>query len=270
MSTTLRNRRIRLASRPHGEPTAENFLHDTVEVPSPVPGQVLLRTRYVSLDPYVRGRMSDAKSYAAPMEVGDVIVGGTVSEVVDSAAEGFSVGDTVLSYGGWQEYSLEPAERLRRLDPSVAPVTTALGVLGMPGFTAYAGLLAIGKPQRGETVAVAAATGPVGSAVGQIAALHGARTIGIAGGEAKVARLRELGFDAALDHRAPDLPGRLAAAAPDGIDVYFENVGGAVWDAVLPLLNEFARVPVCGLAASYNATSLPEGPDRSGALLGQV
>ena len=270
MSTTLRNRRIRLASRPHGEPTAENFLHDTVEVPSPVPGQVLLRTRYVSLDPYVRGRMSDAKSYAAPMEVGDVIVGGTVSEVVDSAAEGFSVGDTVLSYGGWQEYSLEPAERLRRLDPSVAPVTTALGVLGMPGFTAYAGLLAIGKPQRGETVAVAAATGPVGSAVGQIAALHGARTIGIAGGEAKVARLRELGFDAALDHRAPDLPGRLAAAAPDGIDVYFENVGGAVWDAVLPQLNEFARVPVCGLAANYNATSLPEGPDRSGQLMGAV
>ena len=270
MSTTLRNRRIRLASRPHGEPTDENFLHDTVEVPSPGPGQVLLRTRYVSLDPYVRGRMSDAKSYAAPMEVGDVIVGGTVSEVVDSAAEGFSVGDTVLSYGGWQEYSLEPAERLRRLDPSVAPVTTALGVLGMPGFTAYAGLLAIGKPQRGETVAVAAATGPVGSAVGQIAALHGARTIGIAGGEAKVARLRELGFDAALDHRAPDLPGRLAAAAPDGIDVYFENVGGAVWDAVLPQLNEFARVPVCGLAANYNATSLPEGPDRSGQLMGAV
>src|SRR5699024_5552472 len=270
MSTTLRNRRIRLASRPHGEPTAENFLHDTVEVPSPVPGQVLLRTRYVSLDPYVRGRMSDAKSYAAPMEVGDVIVGGTVSEVVDSAAEGFSVGDTVLSYGGWQEYSLEPAERLRRLDPSVAPATTALGELGMPGFTAYASLLAIGKPQRGETVAVAASHGPVGSAVGQIAALHGARTIGIAVGEAKVAGLRELGFDAALDHRAPDLPGRLAAAAPDGIDVYFENVGGAVWDAVLPQLNEFARVPVCGLAANYNATSLPEGPDRSGQLMGAV
>src|SRR5699024_325665 len=256
--------------RPHGEPTDENFLLDTVEVPSPGPGQVLLRTRYLSLDPYVRGRMSAAQSDAAALEVGDVIVGGTVSEVVESAADGFSPGDTVLSYGGWQEYSLEQADGLRRLDPSVAPATTALGVLGMPGFTAYAGLLAIGKPQRGETVAVAAATGPVGSAVGQIAALHGARTIGIAGGEAKVARLRELGFDAALDHRAPDLPGRLAAAAPDGIDVYFENVGGAVWDAVLPQLNEFARVPVCGLAANYNATSLPEGPDRSGQLMGAV
>ncbi len=270
MSTSLRNHRIRLASRPHGAPTPEDFHRDVVDVPSPQPDQVLLRTRYLSLDPYVRGRMSAAKSYAAPMEVGDVIVGGTVSEVVESAAEGFSPGDTVLSYGGWQEYSLEQADGLRRLDPSAAPVTTALGVLGMPGFTAYAGLLAIGRPQPGETVAVAAATGPVGSAVAQIAKLHGARTIGIAGGERKVARLRELGVDAALDHRAPDLAGRLAEAAPDGIDVYFENVGGAVWQAVLPLLNEFARVPVCGLAAHYNQASLPEGPDRSGQLMGAV
>ena len=270
MSTTVRNHRIRLASRPEGEPAAEDFLHDEVEIPSPAPGQVLLRTRFLSLDPYVRGRMSAAKSYAAPMEVGDVIVGGTVSEVVESAAEDYPPGDTVLSYGGWQEYSLERADGLRRLDPSAAPLTTALGVLGMPGFTAYAGLLAIGRPQPGETVAVAAATGPVGSAVAQIARIHGARTIGIAGGEQKVARLRELGVDAALDHRAPDLPGRLAETAPDGIDVYFENVGGAVWQAVLPLLNEFARVPVCGLAAHYNQTSLPEGPDRSGQLMGAV
>lgn len=270
MSTSLQNHRIRLAARPHGEPGAADFTHDVAEVRSPEADQVLLRTRYLSLDPYVRGRMSDAKSYAAPMEVGDVIVGGTVSEVVESAAEGFAPGDTVLSYGGWQEYSLEPAAQLRRLDPAAAPVTTALGVLGMPGFTAYAGLLAIGKPQPGETVAVAAATGPVGSAVAQIAKLHGARTIGIAGGEQKVSRLRELGVDAALDHRAPDLTGRLAEAAPDGIDVYFENVGGAVWDAVLPQLNKFARVPVCGLAAHYNATSLPEGPDRSPQLMQAV
>lgn len=270
MSTALRNHRIRLASRPHGEPVEADFTRDVVEVPSPEPGQVLLRTRYLSLDPYVRGRMSAAKSYAAPMEVGDVIVGGTVSEVVESAADGFAPGDTVLAYGGWQEYSLESAAHLRRLDPSAAPVTTALGVLGMPGFTAYAGLLAIGKPQPGETVAVAAATGPVGSAVGQIAKLHGARAIGIAGGEQKVARMRELGFDAALDHRAPDFASRLAEASPDGIDVYFENVGGAVWDAVLPRLNEFARVPVCGLAALYNATSAPEGPDRSAQLMREV
>ncbi|MGP9539600.1 NADP-dependent oxidoreductase [Brachybacterium sp. AOP43-C2-M15] len=270
MSTTALNHRIRLAARPHGEPTADDFVHDAVEVPSPGPGQVLLRTRYLSLDPYVRGRMSAAKSYAAPMEVGDVIVGGTVSEVVESAADGLTPGDTVLGYGGWQEYSVEDATGLRRLDPDAAPVTTALGVLGMPGFTAYAGLLAIGRPQPGETVAVAAATGPVGSAVGQIARIHGARAIGIAGGERKLSELHELGFDAALDHRAPDLAGRLAQAAPDGIDVYFENVGGAVWDAVLPQLNEFARVPVCGLAANYNATSLPEGPDRSGRLMGTV
>ena len=267
MSTALRNHRIRLASRPHGEPVEADFTRDVVEVPSPEPGQVLLRTRYLSLDPYVRGRMSAARSYAAPMEIGDVIVGGTVSEVVESAADGFAPGDTVLAYGGWQEYSLESAAHLRRLDPSAVPVTTALGVLGMPGFTAYAGLLAIGKPQPGETVAVAAATGPVGSAVGQIAKLHGARAIGIAGGEQKVARMRELGFDAALDHRAPDFASRLAEASPDGIDVYFENVGGAVWDAVLPRLNEFARVPVCGLAALYNATSAPEGPDRSAQLM---
>ena len=270
MSTALRNHRIRLASRPHGEPVEADFTRDVVEVPSPEPGQVLLRTRYLSLDPYVRGRMSAAKSYAAPMEIGDVFVGGTVSEVVESAADGFAPGDTVLAYGGWQEYSLESAAHLRRLDPSAAPVTTALGVLGMPGFTAYAGLLAIGKPQPGETVAVAAATGPVGSAVGQIAKLHGARAIGIAGGEQKVARMRELGFDAALDHRAPDFASRLAEASPDGIDVYFENVGGAVWDAVLPRLNEFARVPVCGLAALYNATSAPEGPDRSAQLMREV
>ncbi|GAA1489199.1 NADP-dependent oxidoreductase [Brachybacterium sacelli] len=270
MSTPTLNHRIRLAARPHGEPGRDDFQHDAVEIRSPGPGDVLLRTRYLSLDPYVRGRMSDAPSYAAPMEVGDVIVGGTVSEIVESSDDGFAPGDVVLSYGGWQEYSIEPAAGLRRLDPGSAPVTTALGVLGMPGFTAYAGLLGIGRPQPGETVAVAAATGPVGSAVGQIARIHGARAIGIAGGEQKVARMRELGFDEALDHRAPALPDRLAQAAPDGIDVYFENVGGAVWDAVLPQLNEFARVPVCGLAANYNATELPEGPDRSGQLMGAV
>lgn len=269
MSTPV-NHRIRLASRPHGVPAPEDFVHDSAPLPVPGPGEALLRTLHISLDPYVRGRMSDARSYAAPMEIGDVVVGATVAEVVASEAEGLEPGEIVLGYGGWQAYSVEPAATLRRLDPAVAPVTTALGVLGMPGFTAYAGLRAIGKPQQGETLAVAAAAGPVGSAVGQIARLRGARAIGIAGGERKVEHLRGLGFDEALDHRAPDLPGRLAGAAPQGIDVYFENVGGAVWDAVLPLLNEYARVPVCGLAAQYSATSLPEGPDRSGQLLGQV
>lgn len=268
--TTLTNHRIRLAARPQGEPTADDFVHDSAEVTSPESGQVLLRTRYLSLDPYVRGMMSTARSYVAPLETGDVIVGGTVSEVVESAADGFEPGDVVLSFAGWQQYSVEPASRLRKLDQQAAPVSTALGVLGMPGFTAYAGLLAIGKPQPGETVAVAAATGPVGSAVGQIAKLKGARTIGIAGGQRKVEHLRELGFDEVIDHRGPDLKAQLKEASPHGIDVYFENVGGAVWDAVLPQLNEFARVPVCGLAANYNATSLPEGPDRTPELMRAV
>ena len=268
--TPLTNHRITLAARPHGEPTAEDFAHDSVQVGSPEAGQVLLRTQYLSLDPYVRGMLSTARSYRAPLEIGDVLVGGTVSEVVESAAEGFEPGDVVLSFGGWQQYSVESAAGLRRLDPQAAPVSTALGVLGMPGFTAYAGLLAIGKPQPGETVAVAAATGPVGSAVGQIAKIRGARTIGIAGGERKLQQLRELGFDEVIDHRGPDLAEQLAEASPDGIDVYFENVGGPVWDAVLPQLNEFARVPVCGLAANYNATGLPEGPDKTPQLMRAV
>ncbi|MGX1163435.1 hypothetical protein FBY31_4440 [Arthrobacter sp. SLBN-100] len=266
----LTNRRIRLATRPHGEPVAQNFQHDEVPVASPETGQVLLRTKYLSLDPYMRGRLSAAKYYAEPLKIGDVIVGGTVSEVVESNVDGFAAGDIVLSYGGWQEYSVESAEHLRRLDPAAAPVTTALGVLGMPGFTAYAGLLAIGKPQPGETVAVAAATGPVGSAVGQIAKIYGARAIGIAGGQRKIDYLRELGFDEVLDHREPNLRDRLAAAAPEGIDVYFENVGGAVWDAVLPQLNNFARVPVCGRAANLNKTELSEGPDRTAELMRSI
>ncbi|MGO1550270.1 MAG: NADP-dependent oxidoreductase [Nesterenkonia sp.] len=268
--TSLTNHRIRLGSRPHGEPRAENFHHDSVDVSSPESGQVLLRTKYLSLDPYVRGMMSTAKSYVAPLEVGDVVVGGTVSEVVESGADGFEPGDVVLSFGGWQQYSVELATRLRKLDPQAAPLSTALGVLGMPGFTAYAGLLAIGRPQPGETVAVAAATGPVGSAVGQIAKLKGARTIGIAGGQRKVDHLQELGFDEVIDHRGPDLDAQVKEASPEGIDVYFENVGGPVWDAVLPQLNEFARVPVCGLAANYNATALPEGPDKTPQLMRAV
>lgn len=264
------HRRIVLASRPEGRPTAENFRLETVPTPEPQDGEVLLRTRYLSLDPYMRGRMSAAKSYAAPVEVDAVMEAGTVADVVESRSDDLAVGDVVLSYLGWQEYGVAPARQVRRLDPDRAPVSTALGVLGMPGFTAYAGLLQIGRPQPGETVVVAAAAGPVGSAVGQIARIHGARAVGIAGGPEKVAWLRELGFDAALDHRSPTFKDDLRAAVPDGIDVYFENVGGAVWSAVLPLLNPFARVPVCGLAAQYNATSLPDGPDRTPALMRAV
>jgi len=232
-------------------------------VPAPGPGQLLVRTLWLSLDPYMRGRMSDAKSYAAPVEIGQVMVGGAVSRVVASNHPGFAPGDIVEGRTGWQDYALSDGTGLRKVDPSLGPISTAVGVLGMPGMTAYTGLLTIGRPKPGETVAVSAASGAVGSVVGQIAKIKGARVVGIAGGERKCAYLLdELGFDAAVDHRAPDFAERLRAAAPDGIDVYFENVGGAVLEAVWPLLNNFARVPVCGLIAQYNATGLPAGPNR--------
>ncbi len=255
--------KIVLARRPVGMPTPDDFRIETGPVPAPAPGQVLLKILYLSLDPYMRGRMSDAKSYAKPVAVGDVMVGGTVAEVLASSHPDYHAGDVVLSYSGWRNFALSDGSDLRKLDPSAAPLTTALGVLGMPGFTAYAGLLTIGKPQPGETVVVAAASGAVGSVVGQIARLKGARAVGIAGGPDKCAFVRnELGFDAAIDHRAPDFAAALAAACPDGIDVYFENVGGPVWDAVFPLLNSFARVPVCGTIAQYNEGPAPAGPDR--------
>jgi NADPH-dependent curcumin reductase len=262
------NRRIVLASRPEGEPTPENFRLETVPVPTIGPGQVLLRTHWLSLDPYMRGRMSAAKSYAKPVEIGDVMEAGTVSEIVASENPGFSVGDIVLSHSGWQVYAISDGKGMRKLDSEAAPVTTALGILGMPGMTAYTGLLNIGQPKAGETLVVAAAAGPVGSLVGQIARLKGCRAVGIAGGPEKCSYVREdLGFDAVIDHRASDFAAQLEAACPQGIDIYFENVGGAVWDAVFPLLNDFARVPVCGLVSQYNATSLPQGPDRTPMLM---
>ena len=262
MSGEGKNLRIMLASRPTGAPTEADFRLEETAIPEPADGQVLLKTRYLSLDPYMRGRMSAEKSYARPVEVGAVMEGGTVSEVVRSRNGRFREGDVVLSHSGWQSHALSDGTGLRKLDPEAAPVTTALGVLGMPGFTAYAGLLTIGRPKPGETVVVAAASGPVGSAVGQIARIKGARAIGIAGGAAKCAFVRdELGFDAAIDHRASDFARQLADACPDGIDIYFENVGGHVWDAVFPLLKQYARVPVCGLVAQYNAVGHP-GDDR--------
>jgi len=264
------NLQIRLASRPAGKPTAGNFTIAPAPIPSPGDGQLLIRTQYLSLDPYMRGRMSDAPSYAPPVRVGGLMVGGTVGEVVESRDPAFAPGDIVTAYTGWQKYGVEHAATVRKLDPGQAPVTAALGVLGMPGFTGYAGLTQIGRPKPGETVVVAAATGPVGATVGQLSKILGARAVGIAGGPEKVAYLRELGLDAAIDHRAPDFAAQLAAATPDGIDVYFENVGGHVWDAVFPRLNPFARVPVCGLIAHYNATELPPGPDRCVALMSAI
>jgi len=267
----MQTTQVLLASRPTGEPTEENFEFVTKDLPDPVDGELLLRVIYLSLDPYMRGRMSAAKSYAAPVEVGDVLEGGTVCEVMESRHSDYQPGDIVLSHSGWQTHALSDGRGLRRLEPFAAPVSTALGVLGMPGFTAYAGLRRIGRPQPGETLVVAAATGPVGSAVGQIAKIEGARAVGVAGGPEKCAALLdEFGFDAAVDHRAPDFAERLQESCPDGVDVYFENVGGHVTEAVLPLLNEFARVPVCGLVANYNATQAPEGSDRLPGFLQQV
>jgi NADPH-dependent curcumin reductase len=256
------NRQILLKRRPEGAPSLDNFELVDAPVPEPGEGEVLMRTLYLSLDPYMRGRMSAAKSYATPTAVGHPMVGGTVGEVVKSRNPGYAVGDIVLGYGGWQEYALSNGAGLRKLDPAAAPVSTALGVLGMPGMTAYVGLLDIGQPKPGETVVVAAASGAVGSVVGQIAKIRGCRAVGIAGGAEKCRFVAgELGFDACVDHRAPDFASRLEAACAKGIDVYFENVGGVVQQTVWPLLNDFARVPVCGLIAQYNATTAAPGPD---------
>ena len=247
------SRQIVLAARPQGKPTKNDFRLEEVEVPSPGPGQVLLSVRYLSLDPYMRGRMDDRKSYAPPTPIGEVMPGETVAEVLASNNLGYAVGDIVASRTGWRSLALSDGQALRKLDPRLAPITTGLGVLGMPGFTAYGGLTNIGRPKKGETVVVAAASGPVGSLVGQLGQRAGARAVGIVGGKDKCAYLKnELRFDAVVDHRADDFPEQLKAACPEGIDVYFENVGGAVWQAVLPLLNDFARVPVCGTIATYN------------------
>ena len=267
----MQSTQITLSARPVGEPTSADFETVTVDLPPLEDGEVLLQVRDLSLDPYMRGRMSAAESYADPVELGDVMVGATVCEVLESRSPKRAVGDMVLSYSGWQTHAVASARATRRLDPDTAPVSTALGVLGMPGFTAYAGLLEIGRPKAGETVVVAAATGPVGSAVGQIAKLKGARAVGIAGGPDKCrALLEDFGFDAAVDHRAPDFRDRLAEAVPDGIDVYFENVAGHVGWAVLKHLNLYARVPVCGLVANYNATAAAEGPDRWAAYMSRI
>ena len=261
------NRRIVLKSRPFGAPSAANFRLEERSVPVATNGQVVLRALYLSLDPYMRGRMSDAASYAAPTALDDVMGGSTVSRVEASLNADFKVGDVVLGYGGWQDYAVADGTSLTKLDASTTHPSLALGVLGMPGFTAYMGLLDIGRPVAGETVVVAAASGAVGSVVGQIAKLKGCRAVGVAGGADKCKFVVDvLGFDACIDHHSAQFPALLAAACPKGIDVYFENVGGAVFDAVLPLLNVSARVPLCGMIANYNDTALPPGPDRMGLL----
>ncbi|MGP6156413.1 MAG: NADP-dependent oxidoreductase [Vulcanimicrobiaceae bacterium] len=263
-------RQIVLAARPHGRPQPTDFRLEESVMPELRAGDVLLRVLYLSLDPYMRGRMNAGRSYAKPVELGEVMVGESIAAVVESRDPGFHEGDVVLAGTGWRTDAVLRGSALRKIDPGHVPVTTRLGVLGMPGFTAYAGLHAIGKPQPGETVVVAAASGPVGSLVGQLAKLAGARSVGIAGGPHKCAYVRnELRFDVAVDHRDHDFPRLLSAACPDGIDVYFENVGGAVWQAVMPILNDFARVPVCGLVAQYNSTT-SNGPDRLPATMREI
>ena len=267
----LVNRRILLARRPRGAPVAEDFRLERAAVPVPGAAEVLLRTRYLSLDPYMRGRMNEGPSYAPPVAVGQPMVGQTVSVVEASNIPGFRIGELVVANVGWQDYGVSDGRDMTRIDPALARPSYALGVLGMPGLTAYVGLLDIGKPQPGETVVVGAATGAVGAVVGQIARLKDCRVVGIAGGAEKCRYATEvLGFDACLDHRAADLPGRLAAACARGIDVYFESVGGAVLAAVLPLLNTGARIPLCGLLSWYNLDQPPPGVDRTPQLLATV
>ncbi len=257
------HRQITLASRPIGAPTPDDFRLVEAAIPEPGEGEVLLRNLYLSLDPYMRSRMSDAPSYAEPVAIGEVMGGGTVARVVSSRRADYAEGDLVLAYGGWQNYIVSDGRGLNRLDAQMPRPSLALGVLGMPGFTAWVGLLEIGRPREGETVVVAAASGAVGSVVGQIAKIKGCRVVGIAGGEEKCRYVvEELGFDSCIDHRAPDFADQLEAACDQGIDVYFESVGGAVFDAVLPLLNTHARIPLCGLIAHYNDTQPPPGPDR--------
>lgn len=265
------NRRIVLAARPRGLPTARDFRLDHAPIPTPGEGQVLLRTLYLSLDPYMRNLMDEAGTrYAPGLALGQPMMGGTVSRVVASRHADFRPGELVLGNAGWQDYALADATSLVALDGLAQP-SLALGGLGMTGFTAYVGLLHIGQPKPGDTVVVAAATGAVGAVVGQIAKLKGAYVVGIAGGVDKCRHaVEQLGFDACLDHRTPELGARLAAACPAGIDVYFESVGGVVLDAVLPLLNDDARVPVCGVIAHYNDDAPPPGPDRRPQLLTTV
>lgn len=269
--TESTNRQWLLSERPKGAPTDKTLRLVEGPMPTAGAGQMLLRTVFLSLDPYMRGRMSDAASYAEPVEIGAVMVGGTVARVVESNLKDFAVDDWVLSFNGWQDYAVSDGTGVTPLGASPAHPSWALGVLGMPGFTAWAGLTQIGKPKPGETIAVAAATGPVGATVGQIGKLLGCRVVGIAGGPDKCAyAVDALGFDACIDHKAADFAEQLGKASPHGIDVYFENVGGKVFDAVLPLLNSNARIPLCGLVSQYNATQLPDGPDRLNWLLGQV
>jgi NADPH-dependent curcumin reductase CurA len=252
---TIKNQQVLLAARPVAAPKLSDFQITYTDMRDPGAGEVLVKNAFLSLDPYMRGRMNEGKSYAARVELGDVMVGATVGEVVVSQHPNYKTGDTVVGSLGWQTYGIAKGENLMRVDPSVVPLSAYLGAVGMPGVTAWYGLMDIGKPKAGETVVVSAASGAVGSVVGQLAKLLGCRVVGIAGGKDKCAYVvNELGFDVCLDHRDPGLRDAFKAATPNGVDVYFENVGGAILDMVLGRLNPFARIPLCGLVSQYNAT----------------
>ena len=256
------NQQIRLNSRPTGEPTAANFEIADGPVPQAKDGEVLRRTIYLSLDPYMRGRMSDAASYATPVAIGDVMGGHTVSEVIESRNPAFTPGEFVTGYDGWQTYGVSAGKDLRKLDPKAVSISTAIGVLGMPGMTAFVGLMDIGQPKPGETVVVSAASGAVGAVVGQLAKIKGCRAVGIAGSPDKCKYVvEELEFDACINYKTDDLVPALKAACPDGVDIYFENVGGAVFAAILRLINKGARIPLCGVISEYNATQNAAGPN---------
>ena len=263
------NRQICLAARPGGFPKEGDF--ELVEAPVPEAGadEMLVRVIYLSLDPYMRGRMSDAASYARPLQIGEVMVGGAVGEVVQSNAPDFASGDIVVSHFGWQKYGIAKAKEARKIDPSLAPLSTAVGVLGMPGLTAYFGLLEIGRPKAGETVVVSAASGAVGAVVGQIAKIQGCRAVGIAGSDRKIGYItRELGFDAGINYKsAADLGAALGEACPNGIAVYFDNVGGTTTDTIMHHINQGARIAICGMISQYNLEQVELGPRGHRALL---
>ena len=249
------NKQVLLASRPQGAVTEANFRFVEVPVGKPAPGEVLVRNEWLSLDPYMRGRMSDAKSYAKSTEIGEVMVGQTVGEVVESNDPNFKSGDKVLTPLGWQLYGIASAKELTRIDAKRAPASSYLGILGMPGITAWFGLFEIGQPKPGNTIVVSAASGAVGSVVGQLAKIKGCQVVGIAGGKTKCGYVvKDLGFDACVDYKAGNLLADLREHCPKGVDVNFENVGGMVLDTVLRVMNLRSRIVVCGLIAEYSAT----------------
>ena len=252
---------IKLVKRPIGLPTKEDFEFIQAPIAVPAEGEVLVRTVYISVDPYLRGRMNEGKSYVAPFELDSVLVSGAIAQVVESKSPNFKKNDIVTGSLGWQEYSVVKEPEIRKIDTNLAPASAYLSVLGLTGLTAYFGLLDIGQPKEGETVVVSGAAGAVGSIVGQIAKIKGAYVVGIAGSDEKVKYLQEeLGFDAVVNYKTEDINEALAKACPNGIDVYYENVGGEIADAVYPLLNRFARIPVCGAISAYNNEEADIGP----------